>query len=228
MHKNRNGFRDGVFQKMPWSARKKWRLYRYRDSMFGISPAVSGRSEGVNHSVPFNLNPWGGSTLKIKFDRYEVKEQTSAKSNKPYKMCHVHGVAVGGKLDGQDYTTKFFGNNKELLGQVEGLIPGEIVDVEMKKNGQYWNPVGFKGEGIPAAGGATGGSGAVAMVENPRLTNLKIAIDILGSIGTDQEPFDYIQDAAGVADLIQHYVDETGAFQFANTTDEIPGDDEDD
>ena len=166
--------------------------------------------------------------MKIIFDSIEVVENKAKATGKPFKMTHVKGKALGGKLDGQDYTSKFFTNNKELTAQAEALKKGEIVDIKMEKNGQYFNPVSYTSEGMAPVTGAAGGAGGVTMVENPRLTNLKIAIDIMGSINTGQEPFDYIQDAAGVADLIQHYVDETGAFQFANTTDDIPGVEEED
>ena len=217
MHKQRDGFKKQRFQKMEWSLHK--REVVLKEELFMV------RERDNN---PFTLNMYNGGTMKIIFDSIEVVENKAKATGKPFKMTHVKGKALGGKLDGQDYTSKFFTNNKELTAQAEALKKGEIVDIKMEKNGQYFNPVSYTSEGMAPVTGAAGGAGGVTMVENPRLTNLKIAIDIMGSINTGQEPFDYIQEAAGVADLIQHYVDETGAFQFANTTDDIPGVEEED
>jgi hypothetical protein len=228
MHKQRDGFVKGKFEKLPMSWRKREVLYK--ENVLTNEYAFNLRQRNaiekrVYTNFPFTYERMGGNTLKIKFKNFDVKEQTS-KAGKPFKMVHVNGTAIGGKLDGQDYTCKFFGSNKELRGQVEALQPGDLVDIEMKKNGNFWNPVGFKSEGpAPSSNAALMG---VPSGVNQRFENLKVAVEILGAVPSDQEPFEYLQDAAGVADMIQDYIDEKGAFQFANTTDEIPGDDEED
>ena len=163
--------------------------------------------------------------MKIKFTGSEVKTQ-KARNGKEFKMTYVNGTAIGGKLDGQDYTTKFFTNNKELSGQVDELNVGDIVDIEMTKNGQYYNPTKFTSEGQASSGGS--GGAPVGAPVNQRFENLKVAVDIMGAMVTGQEPFDYLKEAAGVADMIQDYVDKKGAFQFDNTSDDIPFEDDED
>ena len=160
--------------------------------------------------------------MKITFDRVEKTKTNPNAAGKSYSIIRVHGTALEGKMADQPWTTQFFASNKELADAVDDLAKGDTVDVEMKKNGNFWNPVGFKKSGAPMPTASSGGSGAAqpVAVANPRLTNLEAAIKILGPKAPDEEPFDYLANAAGVADLIQDYVDEKGAFQFGKETSE--------
>ena len=167
-----------------------------------------------------NFNFIGG-TMEITYDRFENTE--AGAGPKKYKMVRVYGT----KDDGTEYSTQFFASNKDLKGQVEGLTKGSRVNVKLKKNGQYWNPVGFETiESPKAQTPQVSGGGACAC--NPRLDNLKVAIEILGNKAPDIDDFEYLEGAAALADLVNDYVNEAGAFQFQKDTSEgIPEEEED-
>jgi hypothetical protein len=164
------------------------------------------------------------------FMRIEFKEVVSAKTNpnksgKTYSIYRVKGKALTGKLAGEDWQTQFFASAKDMAAQTKALNPGDIVDVEMKKNGNFWNPQSFtKVEGensVPTTKADT--TQAVSTVSNPRLENLKVAVGIMGPKAKKDVAAEYIMQAAEVADLVQDYVDEKGVFQFAEgTSDGIP------
>ena len=172
---------------------------------------------GVNENFKFI-----GGTMEITFDRFENTE--AGAGPKKYKMIRVYGT----KDDGTEYSTQFFASNKDLKGQVEGLTKGSRVNIKLKKNGQYWNPTGFETIEPPKTQSpqVSGGGGACAC--NPRLDNLKVAIEILGNKAPDIDDFEYLEGAAALADLVNDYVNEAGAFQFQKDTSEgIPEEEED-
>lgn len=158
-----------------------------------------------------------GGRMKIKFDRIEKTKTNPNASGKTFPIIRVHGTALEGKNADQPWTTQFFMNNKEMAAQVEALQANDIVDVQMKKSGNYWNAVAFTKSAVPEHR-AVAATPQMTQVkpENKRLGNLKIAIDILGTKEPAEEPFEYLMTAAGLADMIQDYVDEKGNFQFGN------------
>lgn len=181
-------------------------------------------------------NLFKGGSMKIKFTRSEETQTKPNASGKTFNITKVFGTALDGKNPGQEWSTQFFTHNKELAGQVAACNAGDTVEVKMTKNGAYWNPSAFTVEApatnapVQAANSTTvmaGNCGGHA--SNPRFDNLKVAIDILGEKPADKEAFEYLSEAAGLADMIQDYIEKTGAFQFdANTSDGIPeiGDDD--
>ena len=177
----------------------------------------------------FNTEPattlLSGGRMKIKFDRIEKTKTNPNAQGRTYNIIRVHGTALEGKNADQPWQTQFFANNKELAGQVEDLVKDDIVDVTMKKNGNYWNAQEFKKSSVPEyrpVANVKSGIGGCHST-NPRLENLKIAVKVLGPKPADEEPFDYLSNAAGIADMIQDYVEEKGAFQFGqDTSDGIP------
>jgi hypothetical protein len=165
-----------------------------------------------------NLSEEKGDTrMRIKF-----KEAVSTKTNpnaagKTYSILRIKGTALGGKLAGQEWSTQIFQSAREMVEQVKALKDGDIVDVKMIKNGNYWNPQSFdkvKDEDadftVKPSHSGSGGS----VPANPRLDNLKVAVNVMGPKKAKQTAADYLMEAKEVADLVQDYVDEKGVFQF--------------
>lgn len=178
------------------------------------------RAAHQRYTAP-STTTFSGGSMKIKFDRIEKTKTNPNQSGKTFPIIRVHGTALEGKNADQDWSTQFFLNNKELAEQVEAFNKGDVVDVTMKKNGNFWNPTAFTKSAVPeyrpvAPVQSSGG----CHTTNPRLENLKTAVKILGPKPPDEEPFDYLANAAGIADMVQNYVDEKGAFQFGNDTSE--------
>lgn len=197
-------------------------------SIFGLGrhPLIS----IVNEPIQTHLR---GGSMDIIFDRYENTKTKPNASGKSFNMIRVFGEAKTGKLAGQEYTTQFFANNQELKDQVENLNKGDLVEITMAKaKSGYFNPTGFIRKAGPAPKMESGTVGSALMgvpASNQRFDNLKVAVDIMGTKATDQECFEYLQEAAGVADMIQDYLEKKGAFQFDEaTSDGIPDDENED
>ena len=161
--------------------------------------------------------------------RIEFKEVVSAKTNpnaqgKVYSIYRVKGKALSGKLAGEDWQTQFFASAKDMAAQVKALNSGDVVDVEMKQNGNYWNPQSFtKVEGESAVPTTPTAQAPAAPAVSARRENLKVAVGIVGPKAKKQVAAEYIMETAEVADLVQDYVDETGVFQFdKNASEGIP------
>jgi hypothetical protein len=153
--------------------------------------------------------------MRIKFKSYESTKTNPNKDGKTYNIVRVKGEALSGKLEGQDWTTQVFASAKEMVGQIKGLSAGDIVDVKMVKNGNFWNPTAFtKVEGESAAPSVVSNVQQSAPAVNSRLENLKVAVGILGPKAKKDVAADYIMAAGEIADLVQNYVDKEGVFQF--------------
>jgi hypothetical protein len=132
----------------------------------------------------------GGKFMRLKFDKMEVVDQPG-KGGKVWKMCQVSGEQVDGKGAGEDRTMRFFVSAKDMYSAVKTFNQGDIIDVTMKQNGQYWNPTAFtKVEASEAAVDSkveANVSGAVNPVAVPeaslRLATLKIAGDMAIQMG---------------------------------------------
>ena len=177
----------------------------------------------------------GGTLMKIKFDRYEMGKTNPNAEGKTYPMIFVHGTALSGANEGQDYMTKFFPSAKDMTAQVKSFTKGDIVDITMKKNGKFWNPtkfekvvddgnVGFK----PNSDGPPVGNIDVHMPEeHKRLERFKIASKLLKDLPEDA--IDTVQQVGAIADMIGDYTKKEGMFQFdKDTEDGIPGPSNDD
>ena len=160
-----------------------------------------------------------GGMMKIKFDRFEAGQTKPNASGKTFNVIRVFGTALEGKTKDLEWSTQFFANSKELADTVKGFVKGDFLNVRMKQNGQYWNVTGFDkiDEPTPEKSSTT------APPANPRLNNLKVAIEVLGPKAPKREPAEYMIEAASVADLVDNYVNKTGAFQFNNSVEtEVP------
>lgn len=178
-------------------------------------------------TTTFNFST--GGTMKIRFDRYEETMTNPNAKGKTFAIVRVHGEALDGKKAGQPWSTQVFANNKEVAGQIKGLTPGSTVNVTMTKNGNFWNATKFEMDAEVVGAAATpntapamlgGGvpTPVVAPVENQRFKNLEMAVAILGDKPAKKDGFEYLTDAAGLAEMVQDYLDKKGAFQFDNNT----------
>jgi hypothetical protein len=177
-------------------------------------------------SINTNLN---GGRMKIKFTKAEETRTNPNAQGKTFPIVRVHGTALEGNTSGQAWSTQFFANNKSLKAQVDKLNAGDTVTVKMEKNGKFWNPGSFTKDETPIVASTSGtvSSGPIVSKEDQqkldRRSNIKMAVDILGPKPTKKDDFEYVQQAGTIADLIQDYVDNKGAFQFGNdTSDDIP------
>lgn len=186
----------------------------------------------------FNLIPheMEADYMKIKFDRYESGKTNPNAAGKIYNVYRVFGTALSGKLAGQEWSTQIFANQKEMAAQIKALNKGDIVNVTMKNNGKFWNPTSFEkdssgvsSETVPSHSdkGSQTPNVSSAVASSLKLKNLEIAVRILGAKPPKKNAADYMMDAASIADMVQDYVDGSGAFQFDNNTDaDIPEVDE--
>ena len=158
----------------------------------------------------------GEDTMKIKFDKHELTKTNPNQSGKSFPICRVYGTALSGKLEGKEYTTQFFQSAKDMLSQVKELKSGDIVEIKMTANGQYWNPTSFskvEDDGVPTMSTSTGSGGKVVQ-SNPRLDNLKVAVKIIGPKAKGKSSLDYLTEVSETVKLIEDFVDEKGAFMF--------------
>lgn len=159
-----------------------------------------------------------GGHMRIKFDRLETLQTNPNPSGKTYSMTRVVGEALEGKLVGQEWSTKFFPSNKDLQSVAKQAVKGDILDITMKKQGNYLNPVTMEicdPDSLPVATSSGMAVGVIPINKaSDRRDNLAVAISIMGPKKTKDEPVDYIMDAAGVADLVGDYATESGPFQF--------------
>jgi hypothetical protein len=172
-----------------------------------------------------------GGYMKITWDSYEQAKTNPNASGKTFPIYRIKGIALEGKLKGEEYTTQIFANAKDMVSQVKSFAKGDTVNITVKKNGNYWNPVKFEkvDDYTPNVDKAIAGVTNVN-VTNPRFENLKLAIEIMGPKAPKSDATEHLMQCAGLADLIQDYVDKQGAFQFNHATaDGIPevGDEED-
>jgi len=169
-------------------------------------------------STPFSRQLSGGH-MRIKFDRMETITTNPNPQGKTFQMTRVIGEALEGKLLGQEWSTKFFQSAQDMHAIVKAAQKGEILDITMKKNGNYLNPVAIEvidGDTIPVPTAQIGGTCGNKVQE--RKDNLGIATSIMGPMKAKDKAVDYLMDAASIADLVEDYAQETGAFQFDKET----------
>jgi len=171
-----------------------------------------------------NLN---GGRMKIKFDRYENAKTKPNAAGKTYSMYRVFGTALEGKMSGQEWSTQFFASARDLASQVKELKKGDTVNVRLEQNGQFWNPMGFQkvaDEGTSASPSQSVNANsaptqiASSAPDQTRLTNFKLALEMIGPKPKAQDVAEYLSNVATYADLVQDYVDKKGMFQFDKAT----------
>ena len=115
---------------------------------------------------------------------------------------------------GQEWDTKFFPSMKEMDSVSKRAKVGDIIDITMKVNGKYLNPVKMEIADPSSVPASTGTASPTDSKEKTRRRNLGIAVNIMGPKKKSDDAVEYIMDASGVADLIDDYAKETGVFQF--------------
>lgn len=167
-------------------------------------------------------NNLGGEHMRIKFIKHETIKTKPNAAGKVYPMTRVVGTAMEGAMQGQEWSTKFFPSMKDMNSVVKTANAGDIMDITMKQNGNFLNPVKIdivdtnSGDNVSDPGTRSAGP----MVNSPlneaqeRRDNLAVAVSIMGPKKPKTNPVDYITDVAGVADLIDDYAKKNGAFQF--------------
>jgi len=163
-----------------------------------------------------NLDAKGETFMRIEFDSYESTKTNPNAQGKSYNIYRVKGKALSGKLAGQEWQTQFFASAKEMASQVKALSKGDVIDVKMTQNGNYWNPQAFvkvEGEAAPLTA-VVGATQKPVVVVDPKTENLKLAVQILGPLKQGQAALDYILEAEKLVNLIKDFSDNSGPFQF--------------
>ena len=180
------------------------------------------------------LNPYttkGEILMKIVFDRYEWTKTKPNKAGKQYDQARVIGKAIGGKSDGQEWSTTFFKNNKEAVSVIQSLNQGDTVEIKMKQNGEFWNAVSIeKIAGTQGEPTVTSPVGAVVMGPSPnnkREGALKLAVESMGPKPPKKNTAVYAMEIGELADLFIDYINESGPFAMNATTNGIPDSDDD-
>lgn len=192
--------------------------YRYKKGIYHTlsigNPYLKARATKDKPNPYEHLTNRGGY-MKIKWDSYEQTKTAPNASGKTFPIYRIKGIALEGKLKGEEYTTQIFANAKDMVSQVKSFAKGDTVNITVKKNGNYWNPVKFEkvDDYTPNVDKAIASSGNVS-VSNPRFENLKLATKILGDKPPKVDATEHLMKCAGLADLIQDYVDKKGMFQF--------------
>ena len=88
----------------------------------------------------FTKQTRGKLNMKIEFQEWKEIEREGR--NGPFKMIEVTGKGIGGPLDGQDVTKTFFKSIKDAYQVVKDASPGDHLDLEIKKEGNYYNVKG--------------------------------------------------------------------------------------
>ena len=160
--------------------------------------------------------------MKIKFKRMEKMTTKPNMSGKTFPMVRVVGEALEGKLIGQEWSTKFFPSAKDMLTVVKNANVGDIIDVTMTQNGKFFNPTKMSIVDSPPEVSPEQQSSTIISSKKSkqdlRRERIKMAFSVLGQKKPKEDPFKYISNAAGIADIIEDYVNEKGAFQFDRKT----------
>jgi hypothetical protein len=204
----------------------------YRPSTFGVGinyqvrrlrDAINGRGNPLrkDDSIITDIMKRGNKRMRIEFKEYEKTKTNPNPSGKTYPIYRVTGKALSGKMEGQDWNTQIFANNKDMVAQITSLQKGDIVDVEMKQNGKFWNAQSFikvEGEGadltVVDRGVSKGGTVAEKAIEPSKARNIRGAMKAIGPMKAKESEADYMLRAGSMADMIQDYVDGKGIFQF--------------
>ena len=184
------------------------------------------RSHYGEHNF-YNQQLIGGQHMRIKFKRLENFSTKPNASGKTFPMVRIVGEALQGSMIGQEWSTKFFPSSKDMHSVVKSAAVDDIIEITMKKNGTFLNPVSM--EIVAGDVAAVDSKVAATMVptaavavpdDKPvlRRKNLAVAVSIMGPKKAKDNPIDYLVDAAGVADLVGDYAKEEGAFKFDKET----------
>jgi len=185
------------------------RIFKYNKFEKNFMPITSKRY------IPTNKL---GGHMRIKFKRLENISTKPNASGKSYPMIRVIGEALEGQLSGQEWSTKFFPSSKDMHTVAKQAKVNDILDITMKKNGLYLNPVTIEilDPSIVQVDNKVQVSEKIFVSKaTERKDNLSIATSIMGPKKVKDDPVDYLNDAASIADLVEDYANETGAFQFS-------------
>lgn len=176
--------------------------------------------KGVNRNQTLKK---GEKFMRIEFDKFEDTTTNPNKSGKTFPIIRVHGKALSGKLEGNEWTTQFFQSAKEMVSQVKSLNKGDIVDVKMVSNGNFWNPTSFtkvNQDGNTGTKAEQLTSVAKELAENTgkvaKRDALNIAVHIVGPKKASVSALDYLTKIKDTVKLVEDFVDESGPFQFKN------------
>jgi hypothetical protein len=176
---------------------------------------------------------YGRKNMKIEFDRFEKTTTNPNASGKTFPIYRVFGTALSGKSEGQEYSTTFFASARDMVQQVGALQKGDVVNITMAKNGNYWNPQKFEkvednvntNATVPVQ--SSGACSCEMSKSDKRFKNLKLAAEMLGPKPTKLNETEHMLTVASVADMIQDYMDKRGPFQFDDTKKEgVPEEDD--
>lgn len=206
------------FASKPFSINKIWKL----------KPNYTKTPTKLDFNI---LTPLQGGRMKIKFDRVESGKTNPNPAGRTYSITRVFGTALEGKSEGQEWSTQFFSSNKEMAEQANNLTKGETVNVQMKKNGNFWNPIGIEKDISPETPQKLSTSICGSGPTNKRFEYFKEAVKLVGNNWDDDNDTtaDIIIKVGAAADMIDDYVEKKGAFQFEKSTSEgIPKVEEED
>jgi hypothetical protein len=204
--------------------------YIYEPATFGvaINPLVRRKRDEINGRVDitqgFGIRPSmedrqkGNMSMRIEFKEYESTKTNPNPAGKTYPIYRVTGKALSGKMEGQDWNTQVFASAHDMIAQIKGLNKGDIVDVEMKQNGKFWNAQSFiKVEGETADLTVVDRKvkmGVSSSPENNKAHNIRGTMKAMGPMKKGESEADYMLKAGQMADMVQDYVDGKGIFQF--------------
>jgi len=169
----------------------------------------------------YNQQLIGGQHMRIKFKRVENFQTKPNASGKTYPMVRVVGEALQGSMIGQEWSTKFFPSSKDMHSVVKSANVDDIIEITMKKNGTFLNPVSME---IIAGDVVAVDNKVATQINQPtdmsplRRKNLAVAVSVLGPKKAKDDTIEYLMDAAGIADLVSDYAKEKGAFKFDKET----------
>lgn len=170
--------------------------------------------------------------------RIKIKEVTQGKTNpnaagKSYSIVRVKGTFADGDKAGMEWNTQFFANKKDLKSQTDSLNAGDLVDVSMTKNGNFWNPTAFtkveQGDAPSVVSFNTTAApekpvqvNVAPSTEPGKLDYIRLGMKAIGTLGK-MKPITYVEKVKEVADLLEQAAKGTGPFQFGKETkDGIP------
>ena len=182
----------------------------------------------------FMSSQQGEFVANVIFDRYEDFRTKPNKNGKTFEQIRVVGKATSGKSAGQEWSCAFFKNNKEAADVIRQLDQGDIINVTMNKNGNFWNPTAIEkvsssqgsvtNQEQPTLNGGT--PNGIDMTLSKRSLAIKLAIESLGPKPAKKSSVEYAMEMGELADLYVDYINEAGPFSMDSETNGIPGDEE--
>lgn len=179
----------------------------------------------------------GGVFMEMKFDKFEEFKRGN------YDMVSVIGTVsipgFEGSVSGETYKADFFKTQKEMLEVVEKAKSGDTLDITLKKNGQWYNPISIVNVGSSGKTDATNDADnsttetQITVGASDKVISAQIAAQVASTcfaagITDDDEISQCLIQCLRNAGVVEDYLNARGPFAFDGASNDVPADGMDD